>query len=653
MADALRLLLLEDLPGDARLIRVIVDSLPAPRPVLTHVESLAAALEALDRAPFDLVLSDLDLPDSDGLDTCRVLCRHRRQLPVVVLTGSHRAELGAEAIEAGAQDYLVKGEFDLADLMRVLHHARQRHALSSELRSAEARLRQLLASSPAVIYSSSLSGDGSTTFMSDNARAILGHDASVFRERPGFWVSCLHQDDRERFLRDARDMVASHGGTSEYRFHHGDGSWIWIRDDMKVVRDQSGTAIDLVGCMVDITANKRLEQELRMAMEAAEAANHAKSAFLGNMSHELRTPLNAVIGFGELLRDLTVGDLNSKQERYVDNILTSARHLLTLINDVLDLAKIEAGKMVLDTTVFDPAGTVKGVIDLMKSIAAKKSIRMTLRSSEEIGALSADEQKFKQVLYNLLSNALKFTPEGGLVEVTLEPVRAGSAASGLRLRVQDSGIGVDAANLELMFEEFVQVESPGDAKHPGTGLGLTLTRRIVDLHGGHIWAESAGMGKGCAFIVEFPPAQVSSTGSDTIKKKPVDQLKRTVLVIDDNELDRELVHALLDTSGYTVFAAADAKEGLRLAALHIPDLILMDLELPGMDGFEATRLLKLDRRTRGIPVIAVSARAKATDSAAALAAGCSIHISKPFDTRTFKTVVHEILRSSRRARNST
>jgi CheY-like chemotaxis protein len=285
------------------------------------------------------------------------------------------------------------------------------------------------------------------------------------------------------------------------------------------------------------------------------------------------------------------------------------------------------------------------VIDLVTSIAAKKSIAVSLSAHPGLGPLAADEQKFKQVLYNLLSNALKFTPIGGAVSVELAPAPPGGPQR-LQLRVKDSGIGVDKAHLELMFEEFVQVDAPNAAKHPGTGLGLTLTRRIVELHGGRIWAESEGVGHGCCFVVEFP----HESGAPVAPRAMPAKGRGTVLVVDDSELDRELVIALLDASGYEVLTAKDAEEGLQMATMHAPDLILMDIDLPGIDGFEATRRLKRDPRTSHIPVLAVSARAKPTDSAAALAAGCAIHISKPFDTRTFKTVVHEIMRSMKRAR---
>jgi PAS domain S-box-containing protein len=637
-SPGLRFLLLEDNAGDAALVRRVVERMSTPAPALVHVGTLAEALATLRREPFDLVLTDLHVPDSDGLDTCRELCAAEVETAVVVLSGSHDG-IGDAALALGAQDYLTKGEFEPDDLARVLRHARQRHALSQRLCDTERRLRHLLRAAPVAIYSAHADLTGRTTFISDNVADLLGHPATAFVGIVGAWQALIHPDDRERALAESRAAVAAGGGTTEYRIRHGDGRWVWVRDELK----PAGPS-EVVGCVSDISEHKRLEHELRLAMEAAVASSSAKSAFLSNMSHELRTPLNAVIGFAELLRDLTGGDLTGKQERWVENILTSGRHLLTLINDVLDLAKVDAGKMVLDVAEFAPAPTIAGVIDMVRPIAAKKTVAITLAPAAELPQIAADQTKFKQVLYNLLANAIKFTPAVGTITVRAELAPAGG---GLRLRVDDTGIGIDPATLELIFEDFTQIEGGAAGKQAGTGLGLALARRMVLLHGGRIWAESAGLGKGTSVIVELPlgpptPAIAPAPGGT----------RQSVLVVEDNDLDRELMVALLERSGYTVVTATTGTDALRLAKTRALDLVLLDLGLPDIDGLDLARRLKQDARTAPLPLIAVSARASRSDSAAALAAGCAIHIPKPFDTRTLRTVVHEILRPARRGARS-
>jgi signal transduction histidine kinase len=248
---------------------------------------------------------------------------------------------------------------------------------------------------------------------------------------------------------------------------------------------------------------------------AAEVASRAKTRFLANMSHELRTPLNAIIGFSELLEDQTFGSLDSKQNRYVSHILSSGRHLLRLINDVLDLAKVEAGHVRVELSEFDAAETLKDVQRMIKPLASGKSI--SLREDIEADALTiiADEPKFKQVMYNLLSNALKFTPRGGSVKVAAHRVGGASAfqrvegdgSEWLQVSVSDSGVGIRGEDQERIFGEFEQIDSSVAREQTGTGLGLALTRRLVELHGGRIWVESEGEGRGSTFVFGLPMAR--------------------------------------------------------------------------------------------------------------------------------------------------
>jgi signal transduction histidine kinase len=244
---------------------------------------------------------------------------------------------------------------------------------------------------------------------------------------------------------------------------------------------------------------------LLSAKDAAEAANRTKSEFLAGMSHELRTPLNAIIGFSELLADRTFGDLNAKQAKYVDNILTSGRHLLQLINDILDLSKVEAGRMELQVDRFEVAQAVQDVVTIVKTLAGKKGVALAIEVAGALPPISADQAKVKQVLYNLLSNAIKFTPAKGQVTVT---AHAGTdeqvPGRVLRLAVRDTGIGLKPQDRERIFGAFEQVDSSYARQQQGTGLGLALCRQLVALHGGRIWAESEGEGRGSTFTVVLP-----------------------------------------------------------------------------------------------------------------------------------------------------
>jgi signal transduction histidine kinase len=244
--------------------------------------------------------------------------------------------------------------------------------------------------------------------------------------------------------------------------------------------------------------NARLYKELEAKTRQLEAANRHKDEFLASMSHELRTPLNAVIGFSEVLIEKMFGDINAKQEEYLHDILASGRHLLSLINDILDLAKIEAGRMDLDLEDFDVAQAIDNAVVLVRERATRKGLTLDTRLDRELGSLRGDQRKVKQILLNLLSNAVKFTPEGGRIEV-----RAQRLEGQVEVSVTDTGTGIAAEDLEAVFEEFRQVGTDYAKKHEGTGLGLTLSRKFVELHGGRIWVKSQP-GQGSTFAFTLP-----------------------------------------------------------------------------------------------------------------------------------------------------
>jgi len=278
------------------------------------------------------------------------------------------------------------------------------------------------------------------------------------------------------------------------------GERVWIAWTNKAIIDRDGCVREIICIGNNITRLKQAEEEILKAKDAAERANRAKSSFLANMSHELRTPLNAIIGFSELMKDESVGPLNEKQKEYSGYIWESGKHLLSLINDILDLSKVEAGKMELDQGEFDLKGLLERSISFVSDKASKQKITLSVDTGEGVGVVRADERKIKQVIFNLISNSMKFTPAGG--KVGIEARR--SAPEEVLVCVWDTGIGIEAKDSHKVFAEFEQISSDYSRKYAGTGLGLPLSKRFIELHGGKMWFESEGKGKGSRFYFTLP-----------------------------------------------------------------------------------------------------------------------------------------------------
>ena len=373
--------------------------------------------------------------------------------------------------------------------------------------------------------------------------------------------------------------------------------------------------------------------ELEDANVQINEVSRLKSEFLANMSHELRTPLNSILGFSEILKDNLAGALSDEQRvECLEAIHASGEHLLQLINDVLDMSKIEAGRMDLVLEEFAVDSSIREVITVVKSLAGRKNIELSIATEPEDLVVYADKGKFKQVIYNLLSNAIKFTPESGSVFVD---TKVREQAGDMLVTVTDTGVGIPAEHIDKIWGEFYMVQGEHQTQK-GTGLGLALVRKLVELHGGQIDVFSEE-DKGSTFSFTMPLEAGAAQGEQQ-------SLSRLILLVDDNPSNLELTRMILTAGGYRVEVATDGQEGLLKAKELKPSLILMDIQLPGMDGLMATRALKSDPDTAGIKVVALTANAMKGTKEEALQAGCIGYIPKPIDVKRFVRDITEFLR---------
>jgi len=408
------------------------------------------------------------------------------------------------------------------------------------------------------------------------------------------------------------------------------------------ILDEKGKIKFGIVVFLDITERKQAEEtirdyaanlEQRVEQRTAELihANRAKDEFLANMSHELRTPLTGILGLSETLLEGVHGSLNERQEQTLKIVYSSGEHLLGLINDILDVSKIEAGKFELHPELVSVNDICHSSLNFIKQLAKKKHITVDYSSAPDASSIVADSKRLKQILVNLLNNAVKFTPEKG--KVTLE-VQVDAEQNQMRFSVTDTGIGIASDDLRKLFKPFVQLDSSLSRQYEGSGLGLVLTQKLVDLHNGRVDVEST-VGKGSNFTVSLPWKQNAdhvNGGELTLEKKRQEnksapQLR--ILLAEDNETNVMVVRDYLENHGYQVFVAHHGLEALALANEIFPALILMDVQMPEMDGLEATRRLRSTPAFATVPIIALTAFAMPGDRERCLEAGANEYLSKP------------------------
>jgi PAS domain S-box-containing protein len=506
---------------------------------------------------------------------------------------------------------------------------------SSRALDAERMYRTLVEQVPVVVYVAEFGQHGPWRYVSPRIESMLGFSPEEWLANPALWYDRMVPEDREGAMTD--EALSREMGTplrSEYRLRTHDGRVVWVRDEAVVVHDGAGRPSFFHGILADITPEKEAEKVAERA-EVAEQANRAKDEFLSRMSHELRTPLNAILGFGQLLQTSPLAPADAES---VEQILKGGRHLLDLINEVLDIARIESRTLSLSIEPVSVHEVIREAVDLVLPLAAKRGIAVHASGSDPASFVLADRQRLKQAMLNLLANAVKYNHEGGSATVSVDRM-----ADSITIRVSDTGPGIRSEDQERLFSPFDRLGAERTGIE-GTGLGLALTKALVEGMGGSIGVESE-MGTGSTFWLALRPAEDPNSIEPAKSVPAVDRGPiHTILCIEDDPSNLRLIERILaNRPGVRLLKAIRGRMGLDLAREHHPDLIVVDVHLPDIPGDHVIGSLRNDPATGRTPVIVTSADATPKQRKRLIAAGATEYLSKPLDVKRFLAVVDESL----------
>lgn len=486
------------------------------------------------------------------------------------------------------------------------------------------------------------------SYQSEGLSEVLGMQGPIDAEGWDKALDSLHPEDRVAMMKNVkRSSQSLESFEFDFRLHIRNQGYRWRRVVASVGRDQFGAQI-WTGLVLDVDEQKEAEEGLRASMLIAEDANRSKSRFLASMSHEIRTPMNAVLGFAQIMESSSGDDLSDRQRECIHQIMTGGHHLLSLIDDVLDLSRIESGKADISLARVEPYELVDVCLILVESLASGHNVKLVKPSNlGDVPDVWADETRLRQVLLNLLSNAVKYNRTGGSVMLSVSSISPGM----VRFEVKDTGEGVSPDLVDELFKPFSRLGREA-LNIEGTGIGLVISKMLMEQMNGHIGYETAP-GEGSTFWFDIPVADESVPDLELIEANEVNVAtgtsgQNTILYIEDNPSNVELIKRLvLDEFDVSFISAPDGEIGLTLAKQIHPDLVLLDLNLPGIDGYQVLRKLQEMDETRDSPIIALTALAMDEDIRRGAEAGFSNYITKPFDIRDVQEKIQAALDSKR------
>jgi PAS domain S-box-containing protein len=607
---------------------------------ITEAEDADSARRLIRLGGIDCVLLDLQLPQMDGLTLLRALRGEGLDVPVVMLTGVGDQSTAVELMKAGAADYLSKAglsstrlEQSITRAVRLYRAERSAVEVRTALEASERQYRFLAEAAPQIIWTALPTG--SIDYCNQRMCEYTGLGTAALADSG--WIPALHPEDvRSAATSWAAALRTTQPYEGEFRLlRASDRSYRWHLGRAVPLRAPDGAATKWFGTFTDIDDQKRITAELELERQRVEEANRAKDIFLATVSHEMRTPLNAILGWVQILLSRPVSE--EKRLRALQTIERNSRAQAKLIEDLLDASRIASGKLRLEVGPVNMAEIVDAALETVRPAADAKSLQLESDLPPDSEPLIGDAGRLHQIVSNLLTNAVKFSETSGRITVALRRIDAF-----VELAVTDQGRGIEAEFLPYVFERFRQSDATITRTHGGLGLGLTIVRHLVELHGGTVEAHSEGKGCGARFVVKLPLSGAPAAAPElepqgTLTAARADFLPALqglhVLVVDDEPDARELVVSILEDCQITVSKAANVAEAMAAFDRAAPDVLVSDIGIPGQTGYDLIRQVRARSAQRGgqTPAVAVTAYARATDRTQALRAGFNMHMAKPID----------------------
>lgn len=650
MKSPLCILIIDDNPDDRTLARRKLEQEFA-KPQIQEISDATELEQALAERNFDLVITDYWLRWADGLTILRDVKERYPDCPVVMFTGTGNEEVAVEAMKAGLDDYIIKSPKHYARLAVAVRAAVERSLQRQALQEAQNRYQRLFEGVPLGLYR--MTPAGQVLEANSSLLQLLGYDNLQVLLDAGLLERHFEPEVRRLWQRrmEAEGVVQDF----EMSLRRCNNTPIWVNHNARSIRDETGKVLYYEGAIEDITQRKQAEEERKQllareqaARAEAETANRLKDEFLATLSHELRTPLNAIIGWTSLLRKQKFSP--EKAARALEIIERNAHVQTQLIEDLLDVSRIIRGQLRLNICPVDLNQIIETALDTLKPAADAKGIVLESFLEPATGSANGDPDRLQQVVWNLLSNAIKFTSPEGRVSIYLEWLDRD-----VQIRVQDTGKGLPKNVIPYIFDRFRQAEASTTRSHGGLGLGLAIVRHLVELHGGTVWCESAGSGRGSTFTVQLPRQSFYQQEEDT-ESAPT-RVEATapapssstlvglrVLVVDDEPDALEYFKIVFEEEGAQVTVANSVSKALQAIEASPPDVLVSDIGMPVEDGYSLiARVRDLERQRGGfLPAVALTAYARKEDRQRTLAAGFQMHLSKPVEPNELVTAIAKL-----------